>query len=102
MPSFWVLKNGEKETGVSVFIVDEGIDSGPIVVQKRIPIKNETQRELIKKSKRVGMDAVAEAIEQMYTGSYRLMPNDDEESSYYSFPTREDVYQFKQRGQRFY
>ena len=24
MPSFWVLKNGEKRTGVSVFFVDEG------------------------------------------------------------------------------
>ena len=33
MPSFWVLKNQEKYTGVSVFFVDEGIDSGPIVVQ---------------------------------------------------------------------
>tara|TARA_Y100001933_G_C18921541_1_gene531204 strand:- start:4 stop:585 length:582 start_codon:yes stop_codon:yes gene_type:complete len=29
MPSFWVLKNDEKFTGVSVFFVDEGIDSGP-------------------------------------------------------------------------
>ena len=38
MPSFWVLKNGERETGVSVFFVDEGIDSGPILVQKRIEI----------------------------------------------------------------
>ena len=41
MPTFWVLKNNEKYTGVSVFI-DEGIDSGPILVQK-IEIKNQTQ-----------------------------------------------------------
>ena len=32
MPTFWVLKNNEKFTGVSVFFVDEGIDSGDIVV----------------------------------------------------------------------
>ena len=33
MPTFWVLKNNEPKTGVSVF-VDEGIDSGPIIVQR--------------------------------------------------------------------
>ena len=36
MPSFWVLRNGEYYTGVSVFFVDEGIDSGPIIVQKKV------------------------------------------------------------------
>ena len=36
MPSFWVLKNKEFVTGVSVFFVDEGIDSGPILVRKNI------------------------------------------------------------------
>ena len=39
MPSFWVLKNQEKYTAVSVFYVDEGIDSGPILVQERVEIK---------------------------------------------------------------
>ena len=35
MPTFWVLKNNEKYTGVSVFFVDKGIDSGPIIVQRK-------------------------------------------------------------------
>src|SRR5690625_2706586 len=30
---FWVLLKEEKETGVSIHFVEEGIDSGPIVVQ---------------------------------------------------------------------
>ena len=40
MPSFWVMKNNEKYTGVSVFFVDEGIDSGPIIVQEKLEIGN--------------------------------------------------------------
>jgi len=64
MPSFWVLKNNENKTGVSVFFVDKGIDSGPILVQKELSIsQNMTQEELIKKSKKIGMNAIIEAIE---------------------------------------
>lgn len=103
MPSFWVLKNNEKETGVSVFFIDEGIDSGPILVQKKIPInENMSQEELIKKSKKVGMDAIIEAIDKIHSDNYELIPNPDEEMTYYSFPTREDVKEFQKSGKKFF
>ncbi len=102
MPSFWVLRHGEKETGVSVFYVDEGIDSGPILVQERIEIGNMTQRELIKASKALGMRAIIKAIEKIRDGDTATMPNDAEQSTYYTFPTREDVREFRRAGARFY
>jgi len=34
----WVLINGEKETGVTIHYIDEGIDTGDIVAQKKIKI----------------------------------------------------------------
>lgn len=102
MPSFWVLMNGEKETGVSVFFVDKGIDSGPILVQKRLSIGNMSQAELIKKSKKMGMDAIIEAIELIQKDNYELIPNDDKAKSYYSFPTKVDVQAFKKAGKKFY
>lgn len=102
MPSFWVLKNNETYTGVSVFFVDEGIDSGPILVQKKVEIGNRTQEELIIHTKKLGMDAIIEAIEKIQKGGYELIPNPDEESTYFSFPTREDVKEFKRTGKKFY
>jgi methionyl-tRNA formyltransferase len=102
MPSFWVLKNNETYTGVSVFFVDEGIDSGPILVQKKVKIGNSSQEELIKHTKRLGMDAIIEAIQKIRDGAYELIPNPNEHSSYYSFPSREDVKEFKRIGKRFY
>lgn len=102
MPTFWVLKNDESETGVSVFFVDEGIDAGPIVVQKRIPIDGMSQEQLISITKRLGMDAIIEAVDRIERDDYVLMPNADAEKSYYSFPTREDVREFRRRGKRFY
>ena len=47
MPSFWVMRHNEEKTGLSVFFVDEGIDSGPIIVQKEVPLLNKTQTELV-------------------------------------------------------
>jgi len=39
---FWVLFKGEKETGVSIHFVNEGMDSGEIVVQERFPVLKTT------------------------------------------------------------
>lgn len=102
MPSFWVLKNDEEYTGVSVFFVDEGIDSGPILVQKKIKIGDRTQEELIRDTKKLGMDAIVEAIELVREGDYNLIPNPDDEMTYYSFPERQDVEEFWKQGKEFY
>ncbi|MGH2633520.1 MAG: methionyl-tRNA formyltransferase, partial [Tepidiformaceae bacterium] len=34
----WAIINGDSETGLSVFWTDKGIDTGPILLQKRVPI----------------------------------------------------------------
>lgn len=102
MPTFWALKNGEKETGVSVFLVDEGIDSGPIVVQKRVPIGTDRLEVLIRQTKVIGMEAVWEAVEKLRSGAAETMPNPESEKSYFSFPTRADVRAFRAAGKRLY
>jgi len=102
MPTFWVMKNGEKETGVSVFLVDEGIDSGPIVVQKRVPIDTDRLEELIRRTKVIGMDAVWEAAEKIRRGQVDLMPNPEAEKTYFSFPTSADVRAFRSAGKRLF
>lgn len=102
MPTFWVLKNNEKHTGVSVFYVDKGIDSGPIVVQKKIEIGDKTQQELIKETKKLGMEAIAEAVDLIHKDQVNIIPNDDAQKTYYSFPTKEDVMIFLSNGKRFF
>lgn len=102
LPTFWVLKNNEKYTGVSVFYVDEGIDSGPIIVQKRIEIGKMSQQELIIECKKVGIDALIIAIKKIMTNSVELIPNDDSEKTYFTFPSKQDVLDFKKSGARFF
>ena len=102
MPSFWVLRNNEKFTGVSVFFVDEGIDSGPIIIQKKVAIGDMSQQKLIETTKKIGMDAIIEALVRIKNNDVELIPNRQEEMSYYSFPTREDVKEFRRIGKNFF
>ena len=102
MPTFWVLKNNEQFTGVSVFFVDEGIDSGPIIVQETVEIGQKTQQQLIKQTKQIGMNLILKSIDLISRDELKLIVNPDSEKSYYSFPKREDVIKFKQLGKKFF
>ena len=102
MPTFWVLKNNERYTGVSVFFVDEGIDSGPIIVQEKVEIGNKTQEQLIKETKQIGMKLILKSIDLIAKDQLKLIENPEAEKSYFSFPTREDVKEFKRLGKKFF
>jgi methionyl-tRNA formyltransferase len=102
MPTFWVLKNNEKKTGVSVFFVDKGIDSGPIIVQEEVEIGNRTQEELILHTKKLGMEAIAKSIDLIQKEEVQLIVNDVSQKTYFTFPTRRDVLEFKRNGKKFF
>ena len=102
MPSFWVLKNKEKQTGVTVFFVDEGIDSGPILVQKKLYLGELSQWRLIEITKYLGIEAIIEAIDLIRFNNIKLIDNDSNKATYYSFPTKQDVAEFKKNGGKFF
>lgn len=102
MPSFWVMKNNEKKTGVSVFFVDEGIDSGPIIVQQEVEIGNRTQEELINYTKKLGMEAIAKSINLIQNNAVNLIENDASKKTYFTFPSRQDVLEFNKNGKKFF
>lgn len=104
MPSFWVMRHNEEKTGVSVFFVDEGIDSGPIIVQKEVPLLDRTQAELIWVLKYRGADAIIEACNLVaeHGENTPTMVNNEKDMTYYSRPTKEDVKAFKSIGKKFF
>lgn len=103
MPTFWAMKNNEEEMGVSVFKMDEGIDTGGIIVQKTTQIREGDSLEaLIDRTKRIGMDALIEAIFLIEQGLGPLRMHPSKEGRYYSFPKKEDVREFKNAGKKFW
>jgi methionyl-tRNA formyltransferase len=102
LPSFWVLANGETETGTTVHFMNEELDDGPILLQERVPIlPDDTQDTLIRKTKAVGARLLVEAIDRLEQGSASTQPNDRSKATYFSFPTREDGLRLRQQGRRF-
>jgi methionyl-tRNA formyltransferase len=103
MPSFWVLRYGEPETAVTVHLMDARIDTGDIVVQRRVPISPEdTLDSLIRKTKRVSAKVLLETIEMFikHKGVPPTMPNDASKATYFGFPTRADVKAFRAAGRK--
>jgi methionyl-tRNA formyltransferase len=102
LPSFWVLLNREKETGVTVHFMNEELDDGPIIAQRRVPIvPGETQHSLIMKTKKVGAELLLESLDRLEKGQVEAQPNDRMQATYYSFPTPEDGRKFRRLGLRF-
>jgi methionyl-tRNA formyltransferase len=102
LPSFWVLANGESETGTTVHFMNEELDDGPILLQERVPISaSDTQDSLIRKTKIAGARLIVEAIDRLERGAATTMPNDRSQATYFSFPTRADGLRLRQQGRRF-
>lgn len=93
---FWVLYKREKETGVSIHFVDEGMDSGPIIVQKKFMVeKNDSFNSLVEKNYKIASKAMNEALDKIESGKFELLPNLDENATYNNVPTFLEALKFR-------
>ncbi|GAB6183830.1 methionyl-tRNA formyltransferase [Thermodesulfovibrio hydrogeniphilus] len=68
-PIQWALIKGEKVTGVTIMQIDEGLDTGPIYLQKEVPIDDEDNAEtLSKKLSEIGANLIVEAVKKIRQG----------------------------------
>ncbi len=88
-PFYWVLANLEKTTGVTIHHVDEGIDTGDIILQRELEIRpNETETTLMQRSAIVAGELLREAIPLLLAGRAPRTRQDHSAATYYSFPPR--------------
>jgi len=74
-PINWAIINGEKETGVTTFKLQQEIDTGNILMQQRIPITDtETAGTLHDKMMETGADLLLETIQQIEDSSIKETP----------------------------
>ncbi len=103
MPAFWVLRNGEKETAITVHELDAKLDDGAILAQETIPIAaDETWDSLVRKTKGAGAQLLIQTIRQIADGTVQRRPNLESEATYFSFPTADDKREFAAAGRRFF
>lgn len=80
----WALINGEKETGVTIHCIDEGVDTGDIVLQESVPVDPEDNTVTLYYNKLfpLGVKLVAEATRLFRTGKAPRIPQDPRLASF--------------------
>ncbi|CAN5624148.1 methionyl-tRNA formyltransferase [soil metagenome] len=74
-PINWAIINGEQETGVTTFKLQQEIDTGNILLQDKITIgEDETAGELHDKMKEVGARLLVKTIKQLVDGTLKEIP----------------------------
>lgn len=82
-PIQWAIMRGKPQTGVATFLIDEGLDTGPILLQRAFPISlEETTATLEPKLADLGAELMLETLEGLAKGSLRPEPQDDARASY--------------------
>jgi len=69
-PIQWAIMNGEQETGVTTFLIDRKVDTGDILMQKRIPIlSNDNLESLHDKLSEKGADLLLKTMDRLEQGT---------------------------------
>jgi methionyl-tRNA formyltransferase len=67
------IEAGEKETGITIFKIDQGVDTGNIVLQRRIPIDSDvTAPQMSVLLSKLGAQGIVEALEMIEKGTVVL------------------------------
>ncbi|MCD6497585.1 MAG: methionyl-tRNA formyltransferase [Deltaproteobacteria bacterium] len=82
-PINWAIINGERETGVTIMLMDEGLDTGPTLLKRPEPIlPDDTAGTLSKRLSEAGPDLLLEAIAGMLDKSLIPTPQPTEGVSF--------------------
>jgi methionyl-tRNA formyltransferase len=76
-PVQWAIVNGERETGVTTMLIDEGLDTGPTLLSRATPIgAEETAAELEPRLAAMGAEVLIETLAGIGEGTLRPEPQD--------------------------
>lgn len=73
------IRAGDAQTGITIMKMDAGLDTGPMLMQRAIPIApDETGQSLHDKLAQLGADLLIEALSKYFAGEITPIPQPDE------------------------
>ena len=89
-PMQWAIMEGDEYSGVTIMQMDEGIDTGDILMSERVKLApDETTQSLIDKLTDIGCDLIMDVLADAAKGSLTPVKQDDEKSSYAKILSKE-------------
>lgn len=90
-PINWAIANGERETGITIMQMDEGMDTGPILAKLAIEIgDDETAVELSARLAVLGADLLGQTLPRIERGEIQAVAQSEAEATYAPMLKRED------------
>jgi len=90
-PIQWAIINGERETGITTMLMDEGMDTGAILLQERMPIApDDTAGTLSAKLAEVGGKLLIETIARLEKGALVPQPQEHAQATMAPLLKKED------------
>jgi methionyl-tRNA formyltransferase len=89
----WAIIQGETRTGLTIFWPDQGLDTGPILMQKEVGITEEDTLGSVyfESLFPMGIEAMVESVDLVRDGNAPRIPQDETQASYESWCTRDEV-----------
>lgn len=90
-PLVWAIINGEERTGVTLFYLDDGVDTGDVVAQAEVEIgREDTIREVYERAADASVELVRAFVPQIAAGTAPRLPQDDSQATTFPQRTPED------------
>lgn len=90
-PIPWAILQGEKVTGVTTMLMDEGMDTGDILLQEEVLIGDRDTTETLQgRLARTGAQLLMNTLERLKAGALRPVPQDSTKASYAPMLKKED------------
>jgi len=87
----WAIIKGLDKTGVTMFVMDEGVDTGDILGQIEIPIKSDTTAtDLYNKVTDAHIDLISEIFPLLKSDNYSIHVQDESQATYWEGRTPAD------------
>lgn len=98
-PTFWMLFNGESETGVTFHRMTSRIDQGEILAQRRMPLDtNKSERQIEFDVFQLAAVTVEDVLQHLDSAPMNAAgERDNQQASYYTFPTEAERRELKHR-----
>ncbi len=90
-PIQWAVINGERETGITTMLMDEGMDTGAILLQETVPIEPEdTAGSLSVRLAAAGGRLLVETLRRLEAGTLTPRPQDHSQATLAPLLKKED------------
>ncbi|HEY7181333.1 MAG TPA: methionyl-tRNA formyltransferase [Blastocatellia bacterium] len=90
-PINWAVARGERETGVTIMLMDAGLDTGPVLLRRATAIGDEeTAAELTPRLAELGAGSLVEALSRLERGEITPEPQNDAGATLAPILKRED------------